>query len=65
MPRHSPAVAADRYTLDLVDGSRSLGEIVRLVWEHHRDVFRTREDAKRRVTGLLARRLREQVTCAI
>ena len=65
VPHHSPAVAADRYALELVDGSRSLGEIIRLVWERHRDVFHTREDAKRRVTGLLSRHLREQVPCAI
>jgi len=65
VPHHSPAVAADRYALDLVDGSRSLGEIIQLVWDRHRDVFRTPEDAKRRITGLLARHLREQVPCAI
>ncbi len=65
VPHHSPAVAADRYALELVDGSRSLGEIIQLVWDRHRDVFRTREDAKRRVSGLLARHIREQVPCAI
>ncbi len=65
VPHHSPAVAADRYALDLVDGSRSLGEIIQLVWEGHRDAFRTPEDAKRRVTWLLARCLREQVPCVI
>lgn len=64
VPYRSPAVAADRYALELVDGLRSLTEIIDLVWENHRDVFSTREDARRRVTKLLSRHLREHVPCA-
>lgn len=63
VPVRTAAVDADRHALDLVDGTRPLGEIIELVWERHRDVFGTREDSKRRVTGLLARHLRKQATC--
>ncbi|MGI9615898.1 MAG: 50S ribosomal protein L11 methyltransferase [Acidimicrobiales bacterium] len=41
----SPLLAADRHALDLVDGSRTVDNILDLVWERHGAAFRSREHA--------------------
>ena len=53
VPSLSEHVQADRTTLALVDGNRSLGEIVELVWARHPGAFTTINDVERRVHMLL------------
>lgn len=55
VPALSEQVAADRTTLALVDGHRSLGEIVDLVWARHPRAFPTMSDVERRVEMLVRR----------
>jgi hypothetical protein len=60
----SATVDADRYALELVDGARTVDEIVAAVLDRYRDAYRTDEDGRRRVRGLLARHVRSSAPCA-
>ncbi len=64
VPAVSPTVDADRYALELVDGARTVDEIVAAVLDRYRDAYRTDGDGRRRVRGLLARHVRNSAPCA-
>lgn len=51
--RESAAVVADRFILSLVDGRRTVAEIIDAAWPVHGEAFASREDLKQRVESLL------------
>jgi protein arginine N-methyltransferase 1 len=63
VPGAGPRVAADRYALELVDGRRSLAQIIALVHDRHRDDFRSADALADRVKALLGTHVRKQGAC--
>ncbi|MEZ5409727.1 MAG: hypothetical protein R2761_16990 [Acidimicrobiales bacterium] len=60
--RASSALAADRHALSLVDGQRTVADIVESTWSAHGAAFASRQDLKERIDALLRPHLHPEPT---